>query len=81
MTVNDGKGLFDKYGLIGEMQKKLDVMADAKGVLRAGLTWDVYQMLSALQEGLKKEDAETKEAMQGLKKASEELVKELRVES
>ena len=58
MTINDGKGIFDKYGMIDEMARKMDVLADAKGAFRCGLIWDMTQMLKALAEGLKKEDQE-----------------------
>ena len=56
MTINDGKGLWDKYGLISEMKKKMEVLADTKGTLRCGLIWDVANMLKALEDNLKKED-------------------------
>lgn len=57
-SINDGKGIFDKYGMIDEMARKMDVLADAKGAFRCGLIWDMTQMLKALAEGLKKEDQE-----------------------
>ena len=56
VSVNDGKGLLDKYGVIDEVLTKLDLMADAKGALRCGLVWDVSQMLRTLKKGLKDED-------------------------
>lgn len=56
MTINDGKGLWDKYGLIDEMKKKMEVLADTKGTLRCGLIWDVANMLKALEDNLKAED-------------------------
>ena len=56
LTVNDGKGLLDKYGILDEVLTKLDLMADAKGALRCGLIWDVSQMLRTLRKGLKDED-------------------------
>ena len=56
IKVNDGGGLFDKFGMVQEMQKKLEVLADAKGTLRCGLIWDMRGMLSALADGLKQED-------------------------
>lgn len=70
MTVNDGKGLFDKFGMIEEMLKKLDALADARGTFRAGLIWDISQMLVALKRGLTKEDEQHKESIACLEKAA-----------
>lgn len=56
MTINDGKGLWDKYGLISEIKKKLEVLADAKGTLRCGLIWDVATAIKALEDNLRAED-------------------------
>ena len=62
MTINDGKGLWDKYGLLSEISKKIEVLADAKGTLRCGLIWDISNMVKALGDNMKKED----EAQQGM---------------
>ena len=56
MTINDGKGLWDKYGLISEIKTKMEVLADAKGTLRCGLIWDITNMVKALEDNLKKDD-------------------------
>ena len=56
MTINDGKGLFDKYGMLKEIREKMDVLAETKGVLRCGLIWDITQMVKAVEEGLRKDD-------------------------
>ena len=48
LTVNDGKGLFDKYGMIAEMVKKLDVLPDVKGAIRCGIIWDLSLMFKTL---------------------------------
>lgn len=56
MTINDGKGLWDKYGLISEIKTKMEVLADAKGTLRCGLIWDISNMVKALGDNLKKDD-------------------------
>lgn len=56
MTINDGKGLWDKYGLISEIKTKMEVLADAKGTLRCGLIWDITNMVKALEGNLKKDD-------------------------
>jgi hypothetical protein len=56
MIINDGKGLWDKYGLISEISKKIEVLADAKGTLRCGLIWDISNMVKALGDNLKKDD-------------------------
>ena len=56
MTINDGKGLWDKYGLISEIKTKLEFLADAKGTLRCGLIWDITNMVKALGDNLKKDD-------------------------
>lgn len=56
MTINDGKGLWDKHGMVSEILKKLEVLADAKGTLRCGLIWDISNMVKALGDNLKKDD-------------------------
>lgn len=67
MNVNDGKGLFDKFGMVDEMLKKMDILADSHGALRCGLIWDIYGMLKALKDGLAKEDAATKDKIEMMK--------------
>lgn len=56
MTINDGKGIFDKYGMLDEIKKRLEILADAKGVFRCGLIWDINDMVKAVEEGLRKDD-------------------------
>ena len=56
MTINDGKGIFDKYGMLEEIKKRLEILADAKGVFRCGLIWDISDMVKAVEEGLRKDD-------------------------
>lgn len=56
MTINDGKGLWDKHGMVSEILKKLEALADAKGTLRCGLIWDISNMIKALGDNLKKDD-------------------------
>ena len=75
MEVNDGKGLFDKFGMIGEISRKMEALADAKGVLRCGLIWDIAGMLTAMRDGLKKEDEATKQKINELKRIVEEANK------
>ena len=75
MEVNDGKGLFDKFGMIDEMSRKMEALADAKGVLRCGLIWDIAGMLHALKDGLKKEDEATALKIEELKRIAEEANK------
>ena len=67
MEVNNGKGLYDKYGMIDELQKKMDVLADAKGVFRCGLIWDMSRMLNALKNGMKNEDENTSRKIEAMK--------------
>ena len=62
ITLNDGKGVYDKYGMIDEMMKKIDLAADARGVVRAGLMWDVYCMLKRLKTGLENEEKQEGDA-------------------
>ena len=71
ISVNDGNGLFDKFGMIQVMQKKLEVLADAKGTLRCGLIWDIRGMLSALADGLKQEDESNARKIEQLKAMEE----------
>lgn len=67
MTINDGKGLLDKYGMLSEISKKLEVLADAKGTLRCGLIWDISNMVKTLGDGLKKGDEEHNAKVEELK--------------
>lgn len=71
MTINDGKGLWDKYGMIAEINKKLEVLADAKGTLRCGLIWDISNMVKALGDNLKKDDAAQAAKVEELKRIIE----------
>ena len=69
----------DKYAIIEEMKKKIDLAADAKGALRCGLLWDVSCSLAKLAEGLKAEDethAQKIEALKAQNQAMEEGTKE-----
>jgi hypothetical protein len=68
MTINDGKGLWDKYGMIAEINKKLEVLADAKGTLRCGLIWDISNMVKALGDNLKKDDEAHRAKVEELKR-------------
>ena len=68
MTINDGKGLWDKYGLISEIKTKMEVLADAKGTLRCGLIWDITNMLKALEDNLKKDDVAQAAKVEELKR-------------
>lgn len=72
MTINDGKGLWDKYGLISEISKKIEVLADAKGTLRCGLIWDITNMLKALEGNLKKDDEAHTAKVEELKRIIEQ---------
>lgn len=71
MTINDGKGLWDKYGLISEISKKIEVLADAKGTLRCGLIWDISNMIKALGDNLKKDDEAQAAKVEELKRIIE----------
>jgi len=75
MEVNDGKGLFDKFGMIDEILRKMEALADAKGVLRCGLIWDIAGMLRALKDGMKKEDEAAARKIDELKRIAEEANK------
>jgi hypothetical protein len=68
MTINDGKGIFDKYGMLKEVQEKMEILADTKGTLRCGLIWDITQMMKAIETGLKKEDEAKAGEMEVLKR-------------
>lgn len=71
MTINDGKGLWDKYGLISEIKTKMEVLADAKGTLRCGLIWDITNMMKALEGNLKRDDEAQAEKVEELKRIIE----------
>jgi hypothetical protein len=68
LTINDGKGIWDKYGMIAEINKKLEVLADAKGTLRCGLIWDISNMVKALGDNLKKDDEAQNAKVEELKR-------------
>ena len=71
MTINDGKGLWDKYGLISEIKTKMEVLADTKGTLRCGLIWDITNMVKALEDNLKKDDEAQAAKVEELKRIIE----------
>ena len=56
MTLNDGGGLFDKFGLIQSVIDDLNRVQVA-GYQNFHILLDVAQRLTALKEGLKKEEA------------------------
>ena len=68
MTINDGKGIFDKYGMLDEIKKRLEILADAKGVFRCGLIWDINDMVKAIEEGLRKDDEANAAKIEELKR-------------
>lgn len=72
MTINDGKGLWDKHGMVSEILKKLEVLADAKGTLRCGLIWDITNMVKALEGNLKKDDEAHTAKVEELKRIIEQ---------
>ena len=57
--------------MIAEINKKLEVLADAKGTLRCGLIWDISNMVKALGDNLKKDDAAQAEKVEELKRIIE----------
>lgn len=61
-------GLFDNSGLCDDILKKIEVMADAKGVLRCGLVWDISQEVKALKEAIKKEKELNESKIEELKR-------------
>ena len=71
MTINDGKGLWDKYGMISEIKTKMEVLADAKGTLRCGLIWDITNMMKALEGNLKRDDEAQAAKVEELKRIIE----------
>lgn len=71
ITVNDGNGLFDKYGMLAEMVKKLDVLPDVKGAIRCGIIWDLSLMFKTFETGLKNEDKAHAEKVEELKRIIE----------
>ena len=57
----------DKYAMIEEMKKKIDLAADARGALRCGLIWDVACMLNNLCQTVKAEDEANSKKIEALK--------------
>ena len=61
----------NKYKIIEELQKKLEVLADATGTLRCGLIWDIRGGLAALVDGLRQEDEANARKVEELKHLQE----------
>lgn len=55
MTINDGKGLFDKYGLIDSILSDMNSLR-LEGVTNFSLVCDMYNRLNALKKGLREEE-------------------------
>lgn len=60
--------MFDKYEMIESMIRRLDALADARGLNRCVMQIELAQQLRALSEGLKKDDAATAEKVELLEK-------------
>lgn len=83
MTVNDGNGLLDKYGMLNRLKKSLDYVAESRGWARCVAIAEAVKLIEALAEGLKKEDAANEEARKQYKETMERAgheVKEVPVE-
>lgn len=50
--------MFDKYGFIDQMMKKLDEIADSHGVIRSVSISELFRMFVVLKQGLMKDDAQ-----------------------
>ena len=57
----------NKYKIIEELQKKLEVLADATGTLRCGLIWDLRGALQALTDAVKQDDEASARKIEQLK--------------
>ena len=55
MTINDGKGLYDKYGLIDSILSDMNSLR-LEGVTNFSLVCDMYNRLNALKKGLREEE-------------------------
>ena len=55
MTLNDGDGLFDKYGLIQSVIDQLNTI-EVKGYQNMAVLINIAQQLTALKKGLKEEE-------------------------
>ena len=60
MVLNDGDGLFDKYGML---QSCIDILntVDVKGYENCKKILDIGQRLTAVKAGMKKEEDEQKQ--------------------
>ena len=65
----------DKYAMIEEMKKKIDLAADARGALRCGLLWDVTCSLNNLSNVLKAEDEANAKKIEALKAQNQAMGK------
>lgn len=56
MEVNNGNGLFDKYGMIDGVIVQLNNL-EVKGAVNMTIVIDCIQRLGALRKGMKEEEA------------------------
>jgi hypothetical protein len=61
----------DKFGMIEDMQQKINLIADSTGALRCGLIWDISRTLQTLADVLKKEDEANTKKVEELKRIVE----------
>ena len=55
MNINDGKGLYDKYGLIDSIMVQVNSLV-TQGVRNASTICDICNKLDALKRGLQEDD-------------------------
>ena len=60
-------GIFDKFALVDDIQKKMEALADAKGTFRCGLIWDIAGAIKALRDGLKSDDESHAKQIESMK--------------
>lgn len=56
MVINNGDGLYDKYGLIDSIISQINNLPIV-GVAACSTVCDIYNKLTALKKGLKEEEA------------------------
>lgn len=60
-----------KYERIEDINRKIEALADAKGVFRCGLIWDISGQMNALRDELKQEDEMHRQKMEAMKAMQE----------
>ena len=65
--------MFDKFGLIEAIIKRVDVLADARGAQKCAIVIEIIQQLGALRKGLADDDADHEKQIKQLRQQLDAL--------